>query len=373
MRWAFVVAALGLSGAIVLSRPPLRDPDSTLYAAMSSQLSTQPLRTWIAPEWPPGRMKSGPFVEHTAVSAWPGAALERVQPGTGALLANALGALLLLWLVGRLAEVLAPGGAAVGWAAWGLSLIGVQYWLRANHEIWWAAAAIAALLSVASRAPRWLAVACTVLAFSVKGPLGLDVALLVAPLAWVTQGRRWLLRYLVNSALAVLVFAASYELVYREVTGASFIGGYVTTQLGYVLDSEAAGWLAKPRNLAVYAGKLLWFSLPGALLLAWALRKGPTRELRALVVGVVAVLLVTSLMSRQAGRYIFPCYVVLAVVGAASAAGSKLGVFLAGRARLVFALVCLVALGRILLASAVYREVNFFPGTRVTVRPADAG
>lgn len=367
MKFGFVAAALLLATAIAWSRPALRDPDSTLYAAMSSQLAAQPARTWIAPEWPGGRMKRGRFIEHTAVSLWPGAVLERVGPHSGALIANVLCAMLLLWLVGRLAEALAPGSEPLAWAAWGLAVIGVQYWLRANHELWWAAASIAALLGVVSRSPLWIVVGCTLLGCAIKGPLGLDTVLLVAPLAWVVHGRRWLGLYVLSTVVAAVVCVALYELAFHQVTGSSFVDAYVSTQLGYVVDSEVSGWIAKPRNLAVYIGKLLWFSLPGAALLAWSAWK--TRlghQVRALLVGLALVLVATSLMSRQAGRYIFPCYVILAVIGAASAAQTKLGAFLQQRPRFVFGLVCLVALARILFAATVYREVNPFPGTRVT-------
>jgi hypothetical protein len=368
----FVAAGLMLGSAIAVTRPGLRDPDSTLYAAMSSQLTAQPLAAWMTPEWPANRMKTGRFVEHTAVSLWPGAVLERVGLSTGALVANVLCAVVLLWLVGRLASVLAPGSEPLAWAAWGLSIIGVQYWLRANHEIWWATASLAALLGVASRWPRWTVVALTVAGCSIKGPLGLDTVLLVAPLAWVVHGRRWLVLYGVFSGLAVLAFVALYDLAFQRVTGTSFVSAYFSTQVGYVLDSETSVWLTKPRNLVVYLGKLIWFSLPGALLLAWAKwkKKRISRETIALLIGLLLVVVATSFMSRQAGRYIFPCYTVLAVIGSAAAVSSKLSGLLQRRASVVLAVVLLVALGRVLFASAVYREVNLLPGTRVTVQPA---
>lgn len=371
-RWVFVAAGLLLGGSIVSTRPALRDPDSTLYAAMSSQLSALPYTSWMTPQWPAGRMKTGRFVEHPAVSLWPGALLERVGIAAGALVANVLCAVVLLWLVGRLASLLAPGAEALAWAAWGLAIIGVQYWLRANHEIWWATASLAALLGVAARWPRWSVVAFTVAGCAIKGPLGLDTVLLVAPLAWVVHGRRWLVTYGLFAALAVLAFAAIYELTFQRVTGTSFVSAYLSTQVGYVLDSETSAWLTKPRNLLVYLGKLIWFSLPGALLLGWARwkKRTLTRETMALLIGLVLVVVATSFMSRQAGRYIFPCYTVLAVIGAASAASSRLGAFLATRARAVVAVVFLIAFGRVLLASAVYSEVNLLPGTRVTVQPA---
>lgn len=369
----FWAAGLALATTITLSRPVLRDPDSTLYAAMSTQLASRPLTTWIAPDWPEGRAKTGRFVEHTAVSLWPGAAIERAGLSAGALVANLLCAVLLLWLVGRLAACLEPRAQTLAWAAWGLSLVGIQFWLRANHEIWWATASLGALLGVAARWPRWAVVACTVGAFSIKGPLGLDTLLLVAPLAWVTHGRRWLLLYLAFAAIAVVAFGALYDAAFHQATGSSFIEEYASIQFGYVEQAETHSFLTRPRNLAVYIGKLVWFSLPGALLLGWTLvtRRGwrsepGTRSARALMLGVLLVLIVTSFMSRQAGRYIFPCYPLLAVIGAVSMSGMRLGAWIAPRGRLVLALVFVVALGRVLFAHVVYREVNLLPGTRVT-------
>jgi uncharacterized membrane-anchored protein len=136
----------------------------------------------------------------------------------------------------------------------------------------------------------------------------------------------------------------------------------------------------KPRNLLVYFGKLLWFSLPGAVLLGWTLvtRRGwrlqpGSRATRALIVGVLLVLLATSLMSRQAGRYIFPCYPLLAVIGAVSMSGTRLSTWLRERGRLVLGIVFAVALGRVLLAHVVYREINILPGTRVSQEQRTGG
>jgi hypothetical protein len=76
-------------------------------------------------------------------------------------------------------------------------------------------------------------------------------------------------------------------------------------------------------------------------------------------------------MSRQAGRYIFPAYPLLALAGAVSVSGSRLATWLQARARWVLMVIFLVALGRVVFAKSVYREVNLLPGTKITY--PDAG
>jgi hypothetical protein len=373
----YLLASLALAGAVAWVQPPLHDPDSTLYAAMSSQLAGRPLAQWLAPQWPPGRAKAGRFVEHTAVSLWPGAALERLGVPAGALVANMLCAVALLWLVSRLAAALAPEASALAVASWGLSIIAVQYCLRANHEVWWATAAVAALWAIASGAARWVAVACVVAACCVKGVLGLDTLLLTTPLAWVLRGRAWTLRLVASSLVAAAVFVALYEAASLALVGQSFLGEYLSIQLGYVGQAEAHGWLTKPRNLVFYLGKLAWFSLPGALLLGWALwrqrawlREDRARPALALLLGVGLVVVSTSLMSRHAARYIFPCYPALAVVGAVAAEGSALARWLQARPRAVLGGLLLVALARVLLSEVTYRDVNLLPGPATGALPS---
>jgi hypothetical protein len=366
----FMGGAVLLCATVIATAPPLRDPDSTLYAAMSSQLARGPLSGWLVPEWPSGRMKTGRFVEHTAVTLWPGAALETLGFSSGALATNAVAAVLLLWLVGRLAAALAPKAEPLAWLAWGGCLVGIQFWLRANHEIWWATATVGALLAVATRSSRWVVVACTLCAFAVKGPLGLDTVLVVAPLALVMNGRRWVALYLAFAVVAFAAFVAAYDLLYRRATGSSFLSEYFSIQFGYVEHSENGSILAKPRNLIVYGIKLVWFSLPGALLLLWALWKRgrasvDSHSIRALLGGIAVVLVATSLMSRQAGRYIFPCYPMLAVVGATSVAHTRLAEWVDRHRLHVLGLIMLIALGRVLLARLVYTDINILPGTKV--------
>jgi hypothetical protein len=364
--WAGLGAALAV--AIAALQPVVRDPDSTLYAAMSRQLAGQPVRTWLEPVWPAGRAKAGPFLEHTAVTLWPGAALEALGVPAGALVANALGALLLLWLVGRLAEALQLGAGPLAWAAWGGAFIAVQYWLRANHEVWWAAATVAALLGVA-RGWRggWVALGAA-LACAVKGALGAEAVLLVGALAWGLRGPRaaaWLaLQALAGAALAV----GGYELLHRAATGGGFVGPYLAIQTDYVQQLEGRSLLDKPRNLGMYLLRLAWFSLPGTALAAWRWRQARRQPALALLLGVGLTVLATSLMSRQAARYVFPCYPLLAVAGAVAAADTGLARWLRDRSGRVLLVVGAVALGRVVLGDLAFREVNVFPGSPIQQR-----
>jgi hypothetical protein len=54
-----------------------------------------------------------------------------------------------------------------------------------------------------------------------------------------------------------------------------------------------------------------------------------------------------------------------------SVSGSRLSTWLQARARWVLLVLLLVALGRVVFARSVYREVNLLPGTKITY--PDAG
>jgi hypothetical protein len=93
------------------------------------------------------------------------------------------------------------------------------------------------------------------------------------------------------------------------------------------------------------------------------------RPVLALALGLLLVLLGTSLMSRHAARYIFPCYPLLAVIGACAAGTTKLSKWLDARRWVVLGVIFALAAGRVLLAQAVYREVNVLPGTSIRQQP----
>lgn len=366
--FVFAVGVVLAALLVAVAKPGLRDPDSTLYAAMSSAISAQPLAKWLVPEWPEGRQKSGRFVEHTAVTLWPGAALERIGVTPGAQVANILCAGLLLWLVGLLAERLAGGTRAMAMAAWGASIVCIQYWTRANHEVWWAAAALGVMWVVAAKKHWSLAALCVALACAFKGVLGLDVVVLALPLAFVLRGRAWTLTWGVASLVFSAVLLVAYDAAYRSQTGIGFVEAYLDTQLNYVGQIERHPWWLKPWNVVLYLGKAAWFALPGVLLLLANFRRVRVSPVGPLLLGSLLVVLGTSLMSRHAARYIFPVYPVLAVAGAVVARHAAITAWLQTKEKFVLVAVWLVVAARVLFASAVYKPVNVLPGVPIQQR-----
>lgn len=366
--FVFAIGVVLAATLVALAKPGLRDPDSTLYAAMSSSLATQPLSKWLVPEWPEGRQKSGRFVEHTAVTLWPGAALERIGVTPGAQVANVLCAGLLLWLVGVLAERLAAGTRSLAFAAWGASIVCIQYWTRANHEVWWAAATLGVLCVIAANR-HWLwAAACVGLACAFKGVLGLDVVVLALPLAWVLRGRAWTLTWGVASLVFSVVLLVAYDSAYRSQTGIGFVEAYLDTQLNYVGQIERHPWWLKPWNVVLYLGKAAFFSLPGTLLLLANFKRVRVSPVGPLLLGSLLVVLGTSLMSRHAARYIFPVYPVLAVAGAVVARHAAITAWLKTREQFVLLAVGVLVTARVLFASAVYTPMNVLPGIPIQQR-----
>jgi hypothetical protein len=309
--WCIAVAVASAAA----SQAVLRDPDSKLYASIERELANAPLSRWIAPEWPVRRVETGPFHEHLAVFFWPGALLEKIGVPMGALVFNLLSAAGLCLALRALARSnRTPGADDAGSAAdlapvaWLVSPFGIQYLLRANHEVPWAACTVvawAALLSGGRRSSLALAAAAAG-AFLVKGML----ALLLFPAAIAVLAARKELRArvpaLALAAAAMGVAAGAYELLYWSATGQSFFAAYVRNQLAEVAEAEQLSPLWKLINPLYYAGMGLWFALPttALLLVAVVARRRPIPPAPiALVFGWIVPL---SVMTRSAIRYAFP-------------------------------------------------------------------
>lgn len=311
--WGTCFAALCLA----VRHHVVRDPDSMLYEWIAKTLETRPVAEWIAPRFPPGwPSQQGLFQEHFAVFFWPAAALGKLGL-RGALAANFLWVLLSYALLFRLARAVA--GAETAWIAvvfYAVSPIGLQYLVRANHEPALACGVLGALWCIADERPRPLALAGFVLlAVAIKGGLGL-VVFPAALAAWWTGARRRVDLYaLLLGAVLCAAFAGVYELAYRRVTGTGFLSGYLAHQLPGVIAGERLGVLHKLENPFYYLGNLAWFALPGsAVLLVEAIRR---RALpKAALSPVAAYVVVLSLMSRRAVRYIFPAYPLVSLAGA---------------------------------------------------------
>lgn len=324
------LACLSILYAFVVARDyRLRDPDSTLYESISAQLSQRPVAEWMVPQFPPARFKEGRFVEHLAVLFWPAAALHRLGFSRGAVLANFAYWLLMVWSLFALTRALASKEAA--WFAaflFVISPLGIQYSVRANHEPAWGLCSLFGLVCLVQiRRSTWFGlglIGAALGSFLIKGVLGL-LFMPMALLVWLATLRRVReLLWLGASACVIGAAALAYEWAYLHATGHGFFSEYLGTQLGYVAQHEKASLLSKLANPAYYLAQAVWFALPGSVLAAWGLGRA-LREKRALTCaqrlavfsGGGCVLLV-SLMTRRAIRYIFPVLPFLHAPGAES-------------------------------------------------------
>ena len=321
LAWCACVASLyGLPAAAGYR---LRDPDSVLHESLASSLAHRPPAEWVAPVWPPGHWGQGVYSEHPACFLWLPALLERAGVSRGALLANFLHVLALLYLLFRLTRRLA--GDAAAWAAiasYTLSPLGVQQLLRANHEPALGAAFLGAFASLESpsgplRGP--LFVGCAVLACAVKGVLGLLV--LPAALAWwaVRSRRPRDLWWLAMACGAIAGAAALYESWFRAVTGSPFLRAYLASQFEGIAEAERGLGLWHLAIPLYYAVNLFWFALPGVQLFLLGLRRTARKQRTAaqwlaLTAGGACVV-IASLFTRHAARYVFPAYPLCHVPG----------------------------------------------------------
>lgn len=324
----------------------VRDPDSILYGEIGHRLAARPVSEWIAPEWPPRWYRSGLFQEHPAGLFVLPALLTRLgYPGEqAALLAGAIYQALALMLIPVVASAFADRKDARA-LAWILQLLPIAFTfrVRANHEPAVLLFFLVALWGVertvlGRRDGPLVATAGLVGLMLVKGLLVLPALLccvLWAAVRAIPNGdgrsRAWRAAGALGGALAASALVAlAYEHLYRDVTGASFVSGYLGRSLS-VGATAGHDWTATtlPYNLLFYSGRVLWFAFPWSLALVaaalvWLRRRprdlGPPARGLLFAVGVAIVYVgVFSLSTRRAERYIFPAYVVVGAAGAVAA------------------------------------------------------
>jgi Dolichyl-phosphate-mannose-protein mannosyltransferase len=321
---AGALCLVALQTLVVATRYELRDPDSTLYVAIATDLSTRPFRSWIAPAWPAAR-GTGLFVEHPAVFFWPSAALLRAGLAQAPLFVNFACWLLTLHFLYALARSLAGEIAATfAVACCAVSPLLVQYLLRANHETALALACTGAFAVVADPwvAKRSLRIAgFVVLGFAAKGVLG-ALALVALVLFALWRSDRAALRSLLLSAAASAGLVAVYEIVFRRVTGTSFLFAYLEAQLTGIAATVRSGWPGAFGSPSYYLAYWFWLALPSsALALAAIFRRRPSSDARSLGIAAAGSYLgVLSFFARRAARYAFPAYVLCHVSGGEEAA-----------------------------------------------------
>jgi hypothetical protein len=303
---------------LVSLKYPLRDPDSTLYEAISVGLQQRPWIEWLAPLWPVHRAKSGLFVEHFPFFFWPAAALGCIGLERGALLANFgyfLGCLYLLFRIAR--SLLQTEGAWLAVALYVVSPLGIKYLVGANQENAWALGFLGALycLRQPSRAgPAIGFVLFAVFAFLIKGALALSLFPVLGLWWWWSSARPGKLLWFAAALGAMVAVSLAYEWVYRGLTGESFFAGYAAAQLSYVQRDEGIGWTRKLINPLYYAANLLWFALPSSVAALYGFYRARRRGMKASEAEQLAGLCIASSfvlavpIARRAMRYIFPIY-----------------------------------------------------------------
>jgi 4-amino-4-deoxy-L-arabinose transferase-like glycosyltransferase len=293
----------------------------------------------------------GLYREHPVGLFVPAALLARLGfPAEQAAYAmNAAYQVLTVVLVTRLAATIVPGleARALGWLIQ-LIPIAFTFRIRANQE---QAVLLCLLLALygtekARERPRWalLTVAGLVGLLLLKGVLAVFGPALCA--LWLLCRRRtsgpgpresaaWLGVAVGVAAMAGTTLA--YELLYRAVTGESFLAVYLGRQLGAAAVAQSeAGLAQKAYNAVWYLCRVVWFPSPWSLTLilgawtalrarrsGWRLDHEGSAGLRAgalFAVGVTVLYVgLFSLSDRRADRYIFAVYYAVAAAGAVGA------------------------------------------------------
>jgi len=316
---AGTLCLLALQTLVIATRYELRDPDSTLYAAIARDLSTRPLPSWIAPTWPEGR-GTGLFVEHPAVFFWPSAALLRAGLEQAPLFVNFVCWLLTFHFLHALARSLAGEMAATfAVACCAVSPLLIQYLLRANHETALAVASTGAFAALAD--PRiskrsWRMAAFLALAFAAKGLLGALLLLALTVFALFRKDRG-ALRSLALAVASSVVLAAAYELVFRRIAGSSFLLSYLDAQASEIQAEVQTGWMRALGTPPYYVAHWFWLALPSsAFVLAAIFRRRPSTDARTVAIAVTGSYLgVLSFFARRAARYAFPACILCHVSG----------------------------------------------------------
>jgi hypothetical protein len=348
---AFLVAAV----ALVATHYQSADPDTRLHTLLTTHLASLPPSRWIAPEWwgfPGWKGAGGLYREHpVGILLLPTIIAKLGYPASQApLLINAVFEIFTIVLIQRLAAFLVSPLEARA-LAWQIQLIPIAFTfrIRANHEQAVLLFVLAALYGVerSRRSAPWIAlvVAAVVATTLVKGIFFVPALLCCAVWLWIVRApadaRRgdaaaWF--GLVLAGLAAVGVGAGYELLYRHITGVSFLSFYLGTQLGRAAEPHSAyHFFRKFYNFAWYMARVLWFGAPVSLAAgaaAWRYRRDFVHALEKRALGgrtpaeqrarqglVFAVAIAVfyaalfSLSDRESIRYIFPAYYLFAAAG----------------------------------------------------------
>jgi 4-amino-4-deoxy-L-arabinose transferase-like glycosyltransferase len=333
--WAIVLVTA--CAAVAASHYTSRDPDSTLYSVMSARLVSQPVAAWIAPEWNGLWDKQGLFREHpVGILVLPAILARLGYPPLQA--AFAVGAAMSILSLLLLRISVAPlvrwhEAIAVQWAALVLP-VAFTYRVRANQEYPVLAMTLFGLFALErSRYRRgWIAglmAAMCGLAF-VKGVF--VVFLPIVSVLWLLSieradrgSDRWAWIGIGLAVLSVVAGAWLYEVMYVRAAGESFLSFYLTDRIGENAGlTDGRGWSigTKLYNIVWYTGRVVWFALPGSLVLlisASRARLASTPARRRLVFALTTTAAYIGAMSvgaNRAERFIFPAFFIIGSAGA---------------------------------------------------------
>lgn len=323
LTFVLMVLSIPLSGFTFI------DDDSILYSTIAHQLAEAPFSTWMQPQWPPGRWKSGAFEEHMAVFFWPPALLGKlgVETQLAILIVNNIYLLVILLCVCAFVRRHAGDAAAMlaAWT-WVLSPAAVTYLVRGNHEPALGAGVVVAIYCVSRRREHWgfglgAALACA-WCLAMKGVLGLVI--LPVLLAWWyfdgAESRGALV--LAGCTFAMIACGAIYDVMYAHVQGYSFFGKYLDIHLGYAVDKDRGVALSKWRNVEFYVRNALlgFFPWSAGLIVAWVAKLRAKESLDSVVKGALSSVAIyiafLSYFDRLSIRYIFSVYPIMALCAA---------------------------------------------------------
>jgi hypothetical protein len=260
-----------------------RDPDSSLYARISSELAKQPADRWIAPEWWGGWDNQGPFKEHPIGIFIGPVLLIRLgfPPAQAAYVVNMLCQVAVILLIPAVASVFVRAIEARS-LAWLLQLLPVAftYRIRANQEHPTLMCFLGLLYATdrARQHPAWIALMIASFCFLVliKGVFALFAFvaavlwLVLAPapprarnaVAWVGLGL---------TVVAAVMMMVGYEAWYRHATGESFLAFYASSRVAGNVRVGSGILIHALTNAVWYVSRLLWFAFPWSLAAAGAL------------------------------------------------------------------------------------------------------
>jgi hypothetical protein len=353
MKAALLWCATLVAAAMLLVAADMRtrDPDSTLYARLASDLADQPASRWIAPQWGGAWDQHGLFREHpvgilipSVLAIRAGFPREQAPYAVNMLYQAAVVVLIPLVAAALVQRVEAHALASV------LQLLPIAfvYRIRGNQEhpllMCFLALIYGAHKTRSERPWIWVPLMIAALCFLVliKGAFAMFAVvaaalwLVIVPVAESGSSRRGWIGLALAVASAALM-AVGYEALYVRTTGESFIELYRSTRLGESMSLSDPGVVAHAVvNVGWYLGRLAWFAAPWSLAAAavvwvWARSSAAradvaafdplTRRALAWSLLVAAVFIaVLSPANVRAERFIFPVYFIIGGVGFVAAA-----------------------------------------------------